>query len=148
MNYRIVVARCDEDISWTKQFKNVIIYIKGKPIEGDYKLIRLPNVGREGHTYYKHICDNYDNLDDYTVFLQGNPFDHSPDLVKDLSKYIDAIDNAELDVDFEFLSNQVTGCNLSGCRFHRRIPLIEVYEKLFNVRKQNWRLSSGWEHSS
>jgi len=29
----------------------------------------LDNVGREGHTYYKYICDNYDNLTDYTIFL-------------------------------------------------------------------------------
>jgi hypothetical protein len=101
MNYRIVVARCDEDISWTKTVQKRYNIHKGKPIEGDYKLIRLPNVG-ERDTYYKHICDTRQS-DDYTVFLQGNPFDHSPDLVKkDLSKYIDAIDNAELDVDFEF----------------------------------------------
>jgi hypothetical protein len=40
----------------------------------------LTNVGREGHTFFKYIYDNYDNLDDYTIFLQGHPYDHSPDL--------------------------------------------------------------------
>jgi hypothetical protein len=82
MTLCIVVSRYNEDVNWTKQFNNVIIYNKGEKLSDDFNQILLNNVGREGHTYYKHIYDNYDNLDDYIIFLQGNPFDHSPDIIK------------------------------------------------------------------
>ena len=80
MNLSIVVARYNEDLEWTTQFSNVIIYNKGTQLSDDFNQTCLNNVCREGHTYYKHICDNYDNLADYTIFLQGNPFDHSPNI--------------------------------------------------------------------
>ena len=88
MNYCIVVARYNENIEWCKQFSNVKIYNKGEKLENGYNEFFLNNVGREGHTYYKHICDNYDNLEDYTIFLQGNPFDHSPNIISNVNKYI------------------------------------------------------------
>ena len=72
----IVIAKYEEDISWTRLLKdNVIVYDKSNhPVEG---AIRLPNLGREAHTYLYHIVKNYDNLADYTIFLQGKPYDHT-----------------------------------------------------------------------
>ena len=70
MKFCIVVARFNEDLEWTKQFSNVIVYNKGTTIE-DFNQICLTNVGREGHTYYKHI---YDNLADYTIFFTRKSF--------------------------------------------------------------------------
>ena len=66
---QIVVARYNEDVEWTRRYPNVIIYNKGEKLEGFDNVVELPNVGREGHTYYKHITDNYDNLCDHTIFL-------------------------------------------------------------------------------
>jgi hypothetical protein len=87
------------------RFTKVIIYNKGiKLIEEDYNEILMENVGREGHTYYSHIVNNYDNLDDYTIFLQGNPFDHSPNLIDNLFKYIN---NKELNIYFDYLSEKI-----------------------------------------
>ena len=134
MRFCIVVARYNEDLDWTKQFTNVIVYNKGTPLTDDFNQIYLNNVGREGHTYYKHIYDNFDNLADYTIFLQGRPFDHSPNIINNLNKYINNIDsNLDSNIDFEFLSENILDCNLSGCVYHGGLPLIEVYEKLFNV---------------
>lgn len=129
MRITIVVSRYNENVDWTKQFSDVIIYNKGDNLPNT---IRLPNVGKEGHTYYKHICDNYDNLADYTVFLQGYPFDHSPNVISNIQKYID---NPNLDIDFEYLSEMIINCNLTGCKYHRNLPLIDTYEKLFGERK-------------
>lgn len=103
MSTSIIVARYNERIEWTKQFTNVFIYNKGSELH-DASYIPLKNVGREGHTYYKYICDNYENLADYTIFLQGNPFDHSPDIISDLNKYIT---KNEFALDFEFLSRDI-----------------------------------------
>jgi len=135
MNFCIVVARYNENVEWTKQFKNVIIYNKGTPLTDDFNQILLNNVGREGHTYYKHIYDNYDNLAEYTVFLQGNPFDHSPNLISNLNKYLNS--------DFMFLSEYICYCNLNGCNKHPGLPLRNVYEKLFNERKGSLSFNFG-----
>lgn len=76
---QIVVSRYNEDLEWLKredlQFP-VIIYNKGdndnfyKPKNS--KVINLPNLGREGETYLHHIVDNYDNLEELTIFLPGS----------------------------------------------------------------------------
>ena len=67
----IVIARYNEDIEWTRMFQNVLIYNKGCKLESDHKYNenQLDNVGRECHTYYKYIYDNYDNLEDYTILV-------------------------------------------------------------------------------
>ena len=132
MKMKIVVARFNENVEWTTSFPNVLIYNKGDKLENNYNEICLDNVGREGHTYYKYIYDNYDNLDDYTIFLQGNPFSHFPNVKNELSKYIN---NSELNIDFEFLSDKILNCNLFGCFYYEDLPLIPVYEYLFNEKK-------------
>ena len=140
MTFCIVVARYNEKVEWTKYFSNVIIYNKGENLTGDFNQIALSNVGREGHTYYKHIYDNYDNLTDYIIFLQGNPFDHSPNIISNLNKYVN---NKDLNIDFEFLSEKILDCNLSGCIYHSGIPLIETYKKLFNINNNNMSFQFG-----
>ena len=102
MSIGIVVSRYNENVDWTNTFSNVIIYNKGDPLPNT---IPLPNVGREGHTYYKHIYDNYDNLHDYTIFLQGNPFDHSPNIIANLNRC------KNINSEFEFLSEKVINSN-------------------------------------
>lgn len=140
MKFCILVARYNEDVEWTKQFSNVIIYNKGNQLTDDFNQILLNNVGREGHTYYKHIYDNYDNLADYTIFLQGKPFDHSPNIIYNLNNYIN---NKDLSIDFEFLSEYIIDCNLICCPHHNGLPLIETYEKLFDERKENMEFQFG-----
>ncbi len=133
MTFCIVVARYEEDIEWTKQFPNLIIYNKGSPLDDNFNEIKLNNVGREGHTYYKHIYDNYDNLSDYTIFLQGKPFDHYPNIITYLNNNI--INNKNLSIDFELLTSKIIECDLNGCRFHGGLPLYDTYCELFGVTK-------------
>lgn len=81
MSIGLVVARYNEDLSWLEKFqdKNVYIYNKGNDEIQDS--IKLPNIGREAHTYLTHIINNYDKLDDITIFSQGNP-DHASDIAE------------------------------------------------------------------
>jgi hypothetical protein len=76
----IVIARYNEDLKWTlyppfNQFK-FTVYNKGPNDNFEKtkvdKIIKLPNIGREGHTYLHHIIQNYNNLADITVFLPGS----------------------------------------------------------------------------
>lgn len=85
-----IIARYNEDIRWTRylQYYNnnvdddravVFIYNKGLPnITSHNQIINLPNIGREGHTYLYHIVNNYNSPAKKSVFLQGDPFPHSP----------------------------------------------------------------------
>jgi hypothetical protein len=136
---KIVVARYKEDISWTNQYQNVVIYNKGSPL-GINNEIMLDNVGREGHTYYRYICDNYDNLDEYTVFLQGNPVDHYTHIMQTLSR----LEKAEsINEEFRFLTDLILSSNLENCPHHKNLPLKEVYKKLFNQEKNNMEFVFG-----
>ncbi len=139
-NIYIIVAKYNENIKWTKKFENVIIYNKGQNIDDSYNYVNLDNVGREGHTYYKYICDNYENLPEYMIFLQGKPFDHSPNIIKNINKYINSED---LDIDFEFLSEEIITCKLSGCRHHKNLPLKKIYNELFDEREEDMQFIFG-----
>jgi hypothetical protein len=136
MSFSIVVARYNECVEWTKQFPNVIIYNKGQKLNNDYNEVLLNNVGREGHTYYKYICDNYENLSNYTIFLQGRPFDHSPNILFNLNKYIN---NKELSIDFEFLSEQVlySSLDLECSRYWQCKNIHTNWKNVFGVNSEN-----------
>jgi hypothetical protein len=75
MDKQIVVCRYNEDISWTDSLDNVIIYNKGEKIDSKHKVVNLPNLGMFHGSQLYHIIENYDNLADVTIFLQGWPFD-------------------------------------------------------------------------
>ena len=75
MKNSIIVSRYDEDINWLEEYKdfNIYIYNKGANIETKLtnKVLSLPNVGRESHTWIYHIVENYNDLDAVNIFLQG-----------------------------------------------------------------------------
>jgi hypothetical protein len=132
MVVKIVVARYHENVEWTKQLSNVVICNKGADNLGESftNVIQMDqNVGREGHTYYKYIVDNYDNLDDHIIFLQGNPFDHTPSLIDSLQR---CIQEAK---DFEFISEKVMKTSLAD--EHDRYPqcrnIRTTYERVFGA---------------
>jgi Protein of unknown function (DUF3431) len=138
---KFVVARYQENLDWTNGLSNCIVYNKG-PNEPNTKhpVISLPNIGREGHTYLHHIIENYDNLDDYTCFLQGYPFDHTPDLAKRILDF-PSIDPPP----FEFVSSRVYTVNLSydPTDFSLHPLLISTYEKVFGTHKTDHTFSFG-----
>lgn len=86
---QVVIARYNENLSWAvDEFggKNidVVVYNKGEDnldLPPEFKVIKLPNIGREAHTYLYHIVNNYEHLADRTVFLQGYPYDHRSSLL-------------------------------------------------------------------
>ena len=128
-NYKIIVARYSEDISWTTQFDNVFIINKGQPLNIANETF-LPNVGREGHTYYKYIYDNYYDLPDYLVFLQGYPFDHSPNIINMLHAFIKKPEVNDMAYFAPPCHRVTTDYIISG------IPLKEIYEKIFGNIKE------------
>jgi hypothetical protein len=69
----------------------VIVYNKGGQLQilSHINVDHLPNIGREGHTYLHHIIENYNNLADVNVFLQGRIDDLIYPVFNPLDHYID-----------------------------------------------------------
>jgi hypothetical protein len=91
MKTEIVIARYNENLDWIKKIKKskdikITVYNKGKD-DIDVPFIKLPNIGRESHTYLYHIINNYDNLADQTIFCQGDSIFHAPDFINLINKF-------------------------------------------------------------
>ena len=101
----LVIARFKEDLRWVRRVPaaiRVTVYNKGdedpeaalpKSLHGrpGLEVISLPNVGREAHTYLTHLAGQYGSLARMTVFCQGHPFDHAPDLHGRLGLLLDSL---------------------------------------------------------
>ena len=126
----LVIARYNEDLKWVEQYQDfATVYNKGDEVEG---AIALKNIGREAHTYVHHIVNNYDNLSDYTCFLQGDPMDpHSPRF----HLYLDHILNSnEILPEFFWISERIVEGDFEYERepYHKTFPNIKyAYEKVF-----------------
>jgi len=70
-----ILSRYQEnDNSWYNilkdRYDNIIVFNK---FDGENK---LPNIGREGHTYLYYIVNHYENLPEELLFSQYSPLDH------------------------------------------------------------------------
>ena len=80
MKSAVVVAHYNENLNWLEQIKdfnsNIYVYAKGNGLKF-YK--KLPNIGREAHTYLTFLVEEYNKLTsyEYIIFLQGSPSGHS-----------------------------------------------------------------------
>jgi hypothetical protein len=99
-NQEIVVARYNENLDWVEQepFIRHPIVVYNKTDNDNFvkshnikRTINLSNVGRESHSYFYHIIENYDNLADVTIFLPGsvdldNKYNRAKSLVNSVEK--------------------------------------------------------------
>lgn len=79
------------------RFKNATIRIYDKSqtyTHPDYKNVTLlENQGREGDTYLYHIIENYDKLEEYTLFIQDDTDNHIEDYDDFAAETADAINS-------------------------------------------------------
>ena len=70
-----------ENLIYKFEDANIVIYDKsGKYLNSKYMNVTvLENRGREGDTYLTHIINNYDKLEEYTLFIQDDTENHIPD---------------------------------------------------------------------
>jgi len=129
---QFVVAKYNEDYSWTGGLDNVIIYNKGCELAGS---VVLPNIGREAHTYLYHIVTNYDILADHTCFLQGMPFDHCPDLSDRLANFSGG--------SVSYLSKNTLTCDRNGGPEHPGLEVGELYDKYFTGERTHFVFHPG-----
>jgi len=109
----IVIARYNENLEWIKEepFNRHPIIVYNKSDNENFsknnvkKIVKLPNIGRELHSYFYHIIKNYDNLSDVTIFLPGsaeleNKFERSKNIVKTVEKTNNTVFSCIKDDDF------------------------------------------------
>ena len=116
-SFDLVVARYQEDLAWLRRVPPAFrrwVYDKGG---GTPQAVPLPNVGREAHTYLHHITTHYDDLASLTVFVQGKPFDHAPDLHHRLRAWDSG---AETVADFRWLGFLVDEDDATGSRLFQK----------------------------
>jgi hypothetical protein len=132
MKIKYIISRYQEDVSWTNGVPNCIIYNKSDSQPNTiHPVISLPNVGREGHTYLHHIITNYNNLDDYLVFLQGKPWDHSPHLEQTLKRLDYQITKENKKISFQYISETIYNSSIEN-----DFPLVSpCYYYLFGAKK-------------
>jgi len=127
----VVISRFNESIEWLNNIPKhmrIIVYNKGEPIlekmNDRTTILNIPNVGRDCHTIFYHIQENYDTLADITIFLQGNPFDHSPNLYNKLN-------NLNYEEHFDYISDRFLTTDAIDCPHHSNLPMRIVYNKVF-----------------
>ena len=140
MNKELVLALWDRDYSWTDNVSSdvkITKYNKNTETLKEGDIFLSPNVGRDVHTFFWHIVNNYDNLSDYTFFAQDHIDDHVSnyveiinDDVENLSKY--AIQDLGGCWFFQTALPFVIECPHDGSPYHHGLPLPEMWNLLFN----------------
>jgi hypothetical protein len=145
---RVIIARYREDVSWADGLGcDYVVYDKSGQAGPDAR--PLPNIGREAHTYFTHIVNEYDTLFPMNAFLQGDPFDHIDDrgraTVDDLWEQLE--DVADRHVPFKGLAWFKLKCDRLGrphdlrkpenegrwAGWGRDIPVGEIFERIFGA---------------
>ena len=129
---QIVIARYKEDISYLYKLKNdnIIVYNKGLDIETSYPVIKLPNVGKCDHTYLYHIIENYDKLEELTIFLPAS-FHYNKRKIKYTDSLFEKVNmtNGEKSI---FIGKFNENMILSNYEF-----MIDNYETIYGENKDN-----------
>ena len=163
MRKEIVIASYDKPLDWLNTINGEVkktIYRKGDILELKENEIEVtPNVGRCVHTFFNHIVNNYNNLSDYTFFVQDYPFDHWGNLVDIINNDVSEIPkNASLIIGgyygFHnntlgtawslFKSNHFSGGHVLVCQgnghpqdLNPNINVDRVWDQLFDHKKPN-----------
>jgi hypothetical protein len=140
MTKELVLALWDRDFSWisniqpgikiTKYNKNTNTYREGE-------IFLSPNVGRDVHTFFWHIVNNYDNLADYTFFAQDFIDDHVSNYAEIINGDVKNIPNyAVQDLGGCWFFNDrvpyVLKTDQNGAPHHHGLPLPEMWKLVFD----------------
>jgi len=123
------VARYKEDISWFFHMDLGKLYVYDKSGDEHTPFIRLENKGREGTTFLGHIIEYYNNLPDYIVLVQGNPFAHMNPEIKpsnfqeNLDKLVEKKPEKTQPLFCDYLEESVS--------FHQGLMMNKYYDLMF-----------------
>jgi hypothetical protein len=124
----LVVARFNEDVSWLgRLFPDLDRWVVEKGTSSEWGTEQRPNVGREAETWAAFFADHYDELPEWSVCLQGKPWDHvTEDEVAMTVKRLNG------QTGFSPLGMYSAWCDIEQPD-HARLPLLEWWNRLFPV---------------
>lgn len=85
-NVNIVIAHYKEDLSWIKNLQYPYIVVSRAGLKKE----EIPNKGYEASSYLEYIINNYDNLNEYTLFLHAhrNSWHHKSNIDESVNKLL------------------------------------------------------------
>lgn len=128
--------------AFSTKSQRIIIYTKDeraniesiKQATRAFNVTQVPNVGREGETYLRHILEHWDDLAKHTMFIQADI--HNPrEFIPRVRDYFDPEQTGMLSLGF---SGNVCDCNDCGDRFgwHDDTRLIKgLYHDVYQTEK-------------
>lgn len=126
----MVVAKFHENIDWLDNMNfSKIIYNKGSNLNPTY--VNLNNVGREAHTCLHHIITRWDDLADFTIFTQADPFRHSYNflnIISSLEKNLEIFNRQFLNFGHHILCEG----NIEEYRRHGNFYIEEIHNVFFD----------------
>jgi hypothetical protein len=151
----VVLARAVENLDWwfgskVRELVNrTFVYNKGSqtditiPDSPNVITEIMPNHGRESSTYIHHIIEHYDDLGDYTAFLQGNPHDHSSNVENKIQIFatMPAVQSDLFFVSDRFVADSRRGHGVGG-----ELAWGKVYDTLFKGKAEGFVYSQGAQY--
>lgn len=137
MDYHIVIAHYNEDLSWVTNLKYpfTIISKNGIP-EGTQ-----PNKGREASTYLEYIIKNYDSLHEYTFFLHGHrsSWHHKKNVDEKINKTVCLLPYYNIN---DFRVYRFSECQLTLSQMQASYPIVEDILGPMDVERASFRHSA------
>ena len=129
--HRLVIARHEEDLSWLQKVDrkrwHVTVIKKGE---------QVPNAGREASSYLYAMSEVCYDDDGWICFVQGDPFDHFPNL-------IDVLNGGILPLQFVPLGIGWYESDEQGGPHDANLPVREWYEEYCGKWRENIRFAPG-----
>lgn len=141
MNKELVLAIWDRDYSWIDSVSSevkITKYNKNPNTLKDDHIFLDPNVGRDVHTFFWHIVNNYDNLADYTYFAQDYVDDHVKNYAQIINDDVSRLSNYAIqDLGgcwfFQTALPYIIKCPQDGAPYHHGLPLPEMWKLVFDT---------------
>lgn len=123
----LVIARYNENIDWAyKTGIPLTVYDKSESPPSEIStVVRLPNIGREAHTYLYHLTHRYETLAAITYFCQGDALFHC-------RRYIELLDATDV-IDFTWFGNMKKNDSYGHPNHPFEIPIAYFYKQIFGV---------------
>jgi hypothetical protein len=142
-----VIARYNEDISWSDECSKKVVIQKDKDVL---------NFGREPFSFLWYIIENYEKLKGGYWFMQGDPSDHYPFQSKKYTCYRDHCPQhaglpfdkitrvMKLPREWEFYAGGQFRTNASDIRRRPKVFYEQIYKLMSADEKLAWVMERVW----
>ena len=121
----VVIAHYKENLEWVNNLKYKYVIISKEKYQPEEK----PNKGFEASSYLEYIINNYDDLNEYTIFVHGhrNSWHHSMNMDE-------KINNLVFDKNYYNLNeNPLSGIGTGENSYEKTDLMYQSFRKILNM---------------